>query len=78
MKFWLWRSDLSSSHQHVCVWIPDEAEVWKPAELIRDYTPGDLTLSLRLDDGAVRSARFRAHALGWKWGCDVGDISLQT
>ncbi|KAK2842399.1 hypothetical protein Q5P01_012599 [Channa striata] len=33
------------------VWIPDAAEVWKSAELIRDYTPGDQTLSLRLDDG---------------------------
>uniref|UniRef100_H3D867 Myosin VAb n=1 Tax=Tetraodon nigroviridis TaxID=99883 RepID=H3D867_TETNG len=35
------------------VWLPDEAEVWKSAELIRDYSPGDLTLSLRLDDGTV-------------------------
>ncbi|KAF3688717.1 Unconventional myosin-Va Dilute myosin heavy chain [Channa argus] len=33
------------------VWIPDAAEVWKSAELIKDYTLGDQTLSLRLDDG---------------------------
>ncbi|XP_029697392.1 unconventional myosin-Va-like [Takifugu rubripes] len=46
---------LSPEHytKHVPVWLPDEAEVWKSAELIRDYTPGDLTLSLRLDDGKV-------------------------
>lgn len=44
----------SSPHQDARVWLPDEAEVWKSAELIRDYSPGDLTLSLRLDDGTVR------------------------
>ncbi|XP_075883468.1 unconventional myosin-Va-like [Nelusetta ayraudi] len=33
------------------VWLPDAAEVWKSAELIRDHAPGDLTLSLQLDDG---------------------------
>ncbi|XP_013869025.1 unconventional myosin-Va [Austrofundulus limnaeus] len=33
------------------VWLPDAAEVWKAAELVRDYSPGDLTLSLQLDDG---------------------------
>ncbi|KAF7224229.1 unconventional myosin-Va [Nothobranchius furzeri] len=33
------------------VWLPDAAEVWKSAELLKDYTPGDLTLSLQLEDG---------------------------
>uniref|UniRef100_A0A665W1X5 Myosin VAb n=1 Tax=Echeneis naucrates TaxID=173247 RepID=A0A665W1X5_ECHNA len=33
------------------VWLPDAAEVWKSAELIKDYTPGDLTLSVQLEDG---------------------------
>uniref|UniRef100_A0A8D3AKF4 Myosin VA n=1 Tax=Scophthalmus maximus TaxID=52904 RepID=A0A8D3AKF4_SCOMX len=33
------------------VWLPDAAEVWKSAELVRDYTPGDPTLSLQLEDG---------------------------
>uniref|UniRef100_A0A4W6D2D1 Myosin VAb n=1 Tax=Lates calcarifer TaxID=8187 RepID=A0A4W6D2D1_LATCA len=33
------------------VWLPDAAEVWKSAELIKDYTPGDLTLYLQLEDG---------------------------
>ncbi|XP_034735918.1 unconventional myosin-Va-like isoform X2 [Etheostoma cragini] len=33
------------------VWLPDAEEVWKSAELVKDYTPGDLKLSLQLDDG---------------------------
>uniref|UniRef100_A0AAX7TX35 Myosin VAb n=1 Tax=Astatotilapia calliptera TaxID=8154 RepID=A0AAX7TX35_ASTCA len=33
------------------VWLPDAAEVWKSAELTKDYTPGDQTLSLQLEDG---------------------------
>ncbi len=45
-----------SVHQYARVWLPDAAEVWKSAELIKDYTPGDLTLSLLLDDGTVREA----------------------
>ncbi|XP_059191522.1 unconventional myosin-Va-like [Centropristis striata] len=35
------------------VWLPDAGEVWKSAELIKDYTPGDLKLTLQLDDGTV-------------------------
>ncbi|KAL2093411.1 hypothetical protein ACEWY4_010723 [Coilia grayii] len=37
--------------KHARVWVPDQAEVWRPAELLRDYTPGDISLLLRLDDG---------------------------
>ncbi|KAM7414758.1 hypothetical protein PAMA_019528 [Pampus argenteus] len=33
------------------VWLPDGAEVWKSAELIKDYTPEDQTLFLQLEDG---------------------------
>nr|XP_033490156.1 unconventional myosin-Va-like [Epinephelus lanceolatus] len=33
------------------VWLPDATDVWKSAELIKDYTPGDLKLTLQLDDG---------------------------
>uniref|UniRef100_A0A8C4HSV0 Myosin VAb n=1 Tax=Dicentrarchus labrax TaxID=13489 RepID=A0A8C4HSV0_DICLA len=47
-------SELYSKYARV--WLPDAAEVWKSAELIKDYTPGDLTLTLRLDDGTVRQA----------------------
>uniref|UniRef100_A0A8C2YFB0 Myosin VA n=1 Tax=Coturnix japonica TaxID=93934 RepID=A0A8C2YFB0_COTJA len=33
------------------VWIPDPEEVWKSAELLKDYKPGDKVLQLRLEDG---------------------------
>ncbi|XP_044050300.1 unconventional myosin-Va-like isoform X2 [Siniperca chuatsi] len=42
-------SELYSKYARV--WLPDAAEVWKSAELIKDYTPGDLTLTLQLEDG---------------------------
>ncbi|XP_041853636.1 unconventional myosin-Va-like [Melanotaenia boesemani] len=42
-------SELYSKHARV--WLPDATEVWKSAELIKDYTPGALTLSLQLEDG---------------------------
>ncbi|XDV53289.1 hypothetical protein PO909_021839 [Leuciscus waleckii] len=32
------------------VWIPDTTEVWRSAELTRDYRPGDTVLHLRLED----------------------------
>ncbi|KAM9375860.1 unconventional myosin-Va-like isoform 2-T2 [Pholidichthys leucotaenia] len=35
------------------VWLPDAAEVWKSAELVRNYTPGDASLSLQLEDGTA-------------------------
>uniref|UniRef100_A0A8C5JUT3 Unconventional myosin-Va n=2 Tax=Passeriformes TaxID=9126 RepID=A0A8C5JUT3_JUNHY len=33
------------------VWIPDPEEVWKSAELLKDYKPGDKVLQLRLEEG---------------------------
>lgn len=36
------------------VWIPDTEEVWKSAELIKDYKNGDPFLHLMLEDGKVR------------------------
>ncbi|XP_036399234.1 unconventional myosin-Va-like isoform X1 [Megalops cyprinoides] len=33
------------------VWIPDADEVWKSAELAKDYKQGDASLQLRLEDG---------------------------
>ncbi|XP_061670518.1 unconventional myosin-Va isoform X7 [Syngnathoides biaculeatus] len=33
------------------VWIPDVEEVWKSAELTKDYKNGDLSLQLMLEDG---------------------------
>uniref|UniRef100_A0A3Q3KQ43 Myosin VA n=1 Tax=Mastacembelus armatus TaxID=205130 RepID=A0A3Q3KQ43_9TELE len=44
-------SELYSKYARV--WLPDATEVWKSAELIKDYTPGDLTLYLQLEDGTV-------------------------
>ncbi|XP_061532001.1 unconventional myosin-Va-like isoform X3 [Phycodurus eques] len=37
--------------KHARVWLPDAVKVWKSAKLLRDYTPGDQTLFLLLDDG---------------------------
>ncbi|XP_028285776.1 unconventional myosin-Va-like isoform X2 [Parambassis ranga] len=42
-------SELYSKYARV--WLPDATEVWKSAELIKDYSPGDLTLDLQLEDG---------------------------
>ncbi|XP_063782172.1 unconventional myosin-Va isoform X2 [Pseudophryne corroboree] len=33
------------------VWIPDPEEVWKSAEIQKDYKPGDTVLQLRLEEG---------------------------
>ncbi|XP_019389108.1 PREDICTED: unconventional myosin-Va isoform X10 [Crocodylus porosus] len=33
------------------IWIPDPEEVWKSAELLKDYKPGDKVLHLRLEEG---------------------------
>lgn len=36
------------------MWIPDAEEVWKSAELNKDYKNGDASLQLMLEDGTVR------------------------
>ncbi|XP_030629185.1 unconventional myosin-Vc [Chanos chanos] len=33
------------------VWIPDAEDVWKSAEILKDYKPGDNVLDLQLEDG---------------------------
>ncbi|XP_078540969.1 unconventional myosin-Va isoform X2 [Lissotriton helveticus] len=38
--------------KHARVWIPDPEEVWKSAELRKDYKPGDATLQLSLEEGS--------------------------
>lgn len=35
------------------VWIPDAEEVWRSAELTKDYKNGDASLQLLLEDGTV-------------------------
>lgn len=41
------------SVQYARVWIPDVEEVWKSAELTKDYRQGDGVLQLQLEDGKV-------------------------
>ncbi|NXU51592.1 MYO5B protein, partial [Turnix velox] len=36
--------------QYTKVWIPDSDEVWKSAEIIKDYKEGDKILHLKLED----------------------------
>ncbi|XP_045315452.1 unconventional myosin-Vb isoform X1 [Leopardus geoffroyi] len=36
------------------VWIPDPDEVWRSAELTKDYKEGDTSLQLRLEDETIR------------------------
>lgn len=40
--------------QSTRVWIPDPEDVWRPAELTRDYKEGDRSLQLRLEDDTVQ------------------------
>ena len=40
--------------QYNRVWIPDSEEVWKSAEIAKDYRVGDKVLQLLLEDGTVR------------------------
>uniref|UniRef100_A0A672PBU2 Unconventional myosin-Va-like n=1 Tax=Sinocyclocheilus grahami TaxID=75366 RepID=A0A672PBU2_SINGR len=40
------------------VWIPDTTEVWRSAELTKDYKPGDTVLHLQLEDETVRVSTF--------------------
>ncbi|XP_055994122.1 unconventional myosin-Vb isoform X2 [Sorex fumeus] len=40
--------------QYTKVWIPDPEEVWRSAELTKDYQDGDTSLQLSLEDGTVQ------------------------
>uniref|UniRef100_A0A672LL21 Unconventional myosin-Vb n=1 Tax=Sinocyclocheilus grahami TaxID=75366 RepID=A0A672LL21_SINGR len=40
----------SSVFQYTRVWIPDPEDVWKSAEIIKDYKEGDPVLNLKLED----------------------------
>lgn len=39
--------------QYTRVWIPDPEDVWKAAEIIKDYKEGDTVLHLKLEDESV-------------------------
>ncbi|XP_002697867.2 unconventional myosin-Vb isoform X2 [Bos taurus] len=40
--------------QYTRVWIPDPDEVWRSAELTKDYKEGDKSLQLRLEDETIQ------------------------
>jgi len=40
------------------VWIPDPEHVWKSAEILTDFNPGETELELQLEDGTVRQKLF--------------------
>uniref|UniRef100_A0A8B9S797 Unconventional myosin-Va n=1 Tax=Apteryx owenii TaxID=8824 RepID=A0A8B9S797_APTOW len=46
-----WHGPLAGEAYYARVWIPDPEEVWKSAELLKDYKPGDKVLQLRLEEG---------------------------
>ncbi|XP_031755045.1 unconventional myosin-Va isoform X6 [Xenopus tropicalis] len=46
--------------KHARVWIPDPEEVWKSAEILKDYKPGDTVLRLRLEEGTDLEYRLDA------------------
>lgn len=35
------------------MWIPDAEHVWKSAEILTDFKPGDTELEIQLEDGTV-------------------------
>ncbi len=35
------------------MWIPDAEDVWKSAEILTDFKPGETVLELQLEDGTV-------------------------
>ncbi|XP_075697095.1 unconventional myosin-Vb isoform X2 [Rhinoderma darwinii] len=39
--------------EYTRVWIPDKEEVWRSAEIIKDYKEGDKVLQLKLEDESV-------------------------
>ncbi|XP_072808368.1 unconventional myosin-Vb-like isoform X1 [Vicugna pacos] len=43
-----------NTRQYTRVWIPDPDEVWRSAELTKDYKEGEKSLQLRLEDETVR------------------------
>ncbi|XP_075753377.1 unconventional myosin-Va isoform X4 [Pelodiscus sinensis] len=51
-RYWVVVDDLDYMYiKYARVWIPDPEEVWKSAELLKDYKQGDKVLQLRLEEG---------------------------
>ncbi|XP_042328381.1 unconventional myosin-Va isoform X4 [Sceloporus undulatus] len=50
--YWTTVDDLDYMYvKYARIWIPDSEVVWKSAELVKDYKPGDKVLHLQLEDG---------------------------
>lgn len=47
---------LNHLSQYNRVWIPDEEQVWKSAEITKDFHSGDSVLELLLEGGTVRKS----------------------
>ena len=54
------------------MWVPDAEEVWKSAELTKNYNNGDSSLQLMLEDGTVRGRGGGALGLGLDSGREGG------
>uniref|UniRef100_A0A663FJK8 Unconventional myosin-Vb n=1 Tax=Aquila chrysaetos chrysaetos TaxID=223781 RepID=A0A663FJK8_AQUCH len=50
MFFWNLEACSQLCFQYTRVWIPDPDEVWRSAEIIKDYKEGDKSLHLKLED----------------------------
>ncbi|MEQ2220393.1 Unconventional myosin-Va, partial [Ilyodon furcidens] len=50
---WLLGQSPAGTKKSARVWIPDAEEVWKSAELSKDYKNGDASLQLVLEDGTT-------------------------
>uniref|UniRef100_A0A8C2KE65 Unconventional myosin-Vb n=1 Tax=Cyprinus carpio TaxID=7962 RepID=A0A8C2KE65_CYPCA len=48
------------------VWIPDPEEVWKSAEIIKDYKEGDTVLHLKLEDETISFCSTLEYSIGPK------------
>lgn len=46
------------------VWVPDPDDVWKAAEITRDYKEGEAVLHLQLEDGTVSGSGTTWYRLG--------------
>ncbi|XP_075389346.1 unconventional myosin-Vb [Tenrec ecaudatus] len=47
-------SGCAKEEVHTRVWIPDPEEVWRAAELTKDYKEGDKSLQLKLEDDTIQ------------------------
>ncbi|KAL0613231.1 Unconventional myosin-Vb [Plecturocebus cupreus] len=58
-------TDVFQAPQCTRVWIPDPDEVWRSAELTKDYKEGDKSLQLRLEDETMESRSVNQAGMQW-------------